>query len=299
MIQARTLSDELASATPPRIIDVRLQEDFEEAHIPGSINNAVYEVAFHDRLQEQLPDLSAPVRICGSCRTSHEAGVALEKLQRAGYQDVRLLEGGVEAWEEAGLPLTRGKARPPAPAPPQGQVPVDLAESKVEWLGRNLLNKHHGCVALKSGSLEFTDGKLTGGSFVLDLTRLDCGDLAGNTLHDVLIHHLQSDDFFDTARYPEARFAITGVEDLGTAAGSPNVRIHGDLTIKDRSHPISFEAAAGLTPEGKPAAQASFCLDRTLWGVLYGSGKFFRNLAGHLVNDLVEFQVRIVGGTAG
>ena len=47
--------------------------------------------------------------------------------------------------------------------------------------------------------------------------------------------------------------------------------------------------------DGRPAAQATFSFDRTLWNVLYGSGRWFHRLGGHLVNDLVEIQVRIVG----
>jgi hypothetical protein len=35
-------------------------------------------------------------------------------------------------------------------------------------------------------------------------------------------------------------------------------------------------------------------IDRTLWNVLYGSGKYFRRLGGHLVNDQIEIQLRIV-----
>ena len=41
---------------------------------------------------------------------------------------------------------------------------------------------------------------------------------------------------------------------------------------------------------------ATLAFDRTLWGSIYGSGKFFRRLAGHLVNDLVEIQVKVVAG---
>ncbi len=55
-----------------------------------------------------------------------------------------------------------------------------------------------------------------------------------------------------------------------------------------------FTAAAGLTAEGKPAAQAAFSIDRTRWGILYGSGRFFKRLAGHVVNDMLEFQIRII-----
>jgi polyisoprenoid-binding protein YceI len=221
--------------------------------------------------------------------------MAAEKLVRAGFSRVGSLDGGLEAWRQAELPVVEGMPLPAPPALPDGRVEIDLAESRVEWLGRNLLNKHHGSAALKSGHLVFDGGRLAGGEFAVDLTRLTCTDLAGDPLHDVLIRHLQSDDFFDTERFPEARFVITGVEIRAGTPGSPNLRLHGELTIKDHVHAIAFDAAAGITAEGKPAAQAVFSLDRTLWGVLYGSGKHFRRLAGHLVNDLIEFQIRVVG----
>ena len=57
--------------------------------------------------------------------------------------------------------------------------------------------------------------------------------------------------------------------------GAPNLTIHADLTLRGQTHPITFQATPGLTPEGKPAAQANLQIDRTRWGVLYGSGKFF------------------------
>jgi hypothetical protein len=57
---------------------------------------------------------------------------------------------------------------------------------------------------------------------------------------------------------------------------------------------LEFIASAGLTSEGKAAAQAAFAIDRTQWNVLYGSGKYFRHLGEHLVNDLIEIQIRVV-----
>lgn len=288
------LATALDSAAPPAVLDVRLADDFAACHIPQAIHNAVFEVAFHDRLPQQLPDQTYAIVIYGARSDSAEAMVAVEKLNRAGYLDVALLTGGIAAWQKQGHPTTCGAPLPAAPVCPDGKVAIDLTKSMVEWLGRNLLNKHHGCVALKSGQLEFAHGELTGGEFAIDLTKLSCGDLAGNELHDVLIAHLQSDDFFDTARYPEARFVITSIEHHAHTAGSPNLRIHGELTIKDRTHAIAFDAATGLTDDGKAAAQATFAIDRTLWNVIYGSGKFFHRLAGHLVNDLIEFQIKIV-----
>jgi chromate reductase len=137
----------------------------------------------------------------------------------------------------------------------------------VEWLGRNLINKHWGTAPILGGSLEFLGGELSGGSFRIDLKNLACTDLAGTDLHDVLIAHLHDDDFFDVESFPEAAVAIREAHSIpGSSAGAPNLHIVADLTLRGRTHPIEFDAAAGVTPEGKAAAQAAFAIDRTRWG---------------------------------
>lgn len=294
MISAAQLSAELASDQPPVVVDVRLADDYEACHIEGALNNAVFEVACNDRFPGQLPDKSRAVRVYGAAGSS-EARVALEKLERAGYANVAELEGGLEGWRAAGLPNTCGEPVAPAPPLPHGRVLIDLEASKVGWTGRNLLNKHHGIIAVKSGYLDFGHGRLEGGEFVLDLTRLECADLAGSDYHAVLIRHLHDHDFFDVGNFPDARFVITSATHLDPGSpGGPNLHVGAELTLKGQTHPVEFAATSGVTPEGNAAAQATFSIDRTRWGVLYGSGKFFHRLAGHLVNDLIDFEVKIV-----
>jgi len=289
------LAESLRSDAPPRLIDVRLQEDHHAEHLPGAANNCVYEVSFLERMEEQVPDRSTPVCVYGASAGSHEAHMAAEKLDRAGYASVFELREGIAGWKSAGLETETGDPVSDPSRPADGSYPIDLEESRVEWTGRNLLNKHWGTVGLKSGSLRFDGGSLAGAEFVLDLTDLTCTDLAGNHLHDVLIDHLQSDDFFDVERFPEARFVIDSAREIpGQTPGSPNLSVEGNLTLKGETHPVRFEATAGLNAEGKPAAQASFSIDRTKWNVIYGSGKFFKRLAGHLVNDEIDLEFRIV-----
>lgn len=288
------LTARLSSASPPVVLDVRLADDFAACHIHPAINNAVLEVAFHERLSKQLPDRTHAIVLYGAGFGSGEDCMAAEKLTRAGFAKVTVLEGGLHAWTLAGLPVTSGPPLPVPPPCPEGIVAVNCQASRISWTGRNLLNSHQGDAALKSGVLAFSGGQLNGGHFTVDLTKLHCTDLAGTELHDVLISHLQSDDFFDVDRFPEAIFVITAAAPHASTPGSPNLRIHGELTIKGRTHAIVFDAASGLTETGKAAAQAVFSIDRTLWSVIYGSGKFFHRLAGHLVNDLIEFQIRIV-----
>lgn len=284
----------LAGKAGVLLLDVRLPEDFGRVHLPGAVNNCVFEVAFGERLSGIAPDKKSAICVYGADGESLEGRIAAEKLIRAGYENVRELHGGLAGWQTAGQPVEGKNIPSPQQTPPDGVIPIDLQESRVEWTGRNLLNKHHGFVTIKSGRLEFAQGRLTGGEFLMDMTSLACSDLQGDVLHDVLIAHLRSDDFFDTERYPEARFVITRTEMTEAPPGTPNLTVHGLLTVKDATHEIAFSAVAGVTAEGKPAAQATLAFDRTKWNVLYGSGKFFRNLGGHLVNDLIEIQLRIV-----
>lgn len=50
--------------------------------------------------------------------------------------------------------------------------------------------------------------------------------------------HLAKSDFFDVARFPEARFASTKVEPLG----GNRYAVTGDLTLKDKTLPVTLEA---------------------------------------------------------
>lgn len=294
-IAPRDLASALQKSVAPRLLDVRLGDDFEAAHLPDAVNNAVFEVAFHDRLAQSAPEKDQAIVIYGATADSKEAAMAAEKLERAGYSDLLVLDGGIDRWITEGHPIAAGTPLPP-PAPPlNGSKPLDLAECRLEWLGRNLLNKHHGTIDIREGHLTFNEGTLIGGEFAFDLNSLKCSDLAGHPSHDVLIGHLHDHDFLDVEMHSECRLVIRSATMIpGAAQGCPNLTILADLTLRGVTHPIEFTAVSGMTPDGKAAAQASFAIDRTRWGILYGSARFFHRLAGHLVNDLIEFQARIV-----
>jgi polyisoprenoid-binding protein YceI/rhodanese-related sulfurtransferase len=290
------LSKRMSQADAPLLLDVRLEHDYAAAHLPQARNNCVFEVSFLDRMADFAPDKRTPVCVYGAGEDSYEARMAAEKLRRAGYLEVLELCEGLEGWRSARLPLERqGEVKAAEPLAPEGWLEIDPVESRVEWTGRNLLNKHYGRIALKEGKLQFDRGRLTKGEITLNMDAITCQDLAGDPLADVLIGHLKSDDFFDVELYPEARFVIASVQPIAHATpGSPNLSVRGDLTLKGTTRPLEFIATAGVTPEGKAAAQAAFAIDRTLWHVLYGSGKYFRHLGGHLVNDLIDIQLRVV-----
>jgi rhodanese-related sulfurtransferase/polyisoprenoid-binding protein YceI len=280
-ISPAELSSKLQESPPPILLDVRLEEDHAAEHLPGASNNCVFEVAFLDRMSGLAPDKSSAICVYGSSAGSFESRMAAEKLARAGYTNVIDLREGVAGWKAAGFSVDAADpSGSNATIRPDGRLDIDLAESRIEWLGRNLLNKHWGRIGLKSGWLEFSGGQLCGGEFVIDMKTISCDDLAGSPVHDILIAHLRSDDFFDVDLHPEARVKISSASPIeGAKPGSCNLRIRAELTLKGITKPVDFTASAGITGEGKAAAQASFAIDRTEWNVLYGSGRFFERLA--------------------
>ncbi len=276
------------------VIDVRLHDDFDSSHVPGAISNCIFEVAFAERLNEGASDKNASYVVYGAGEDSQESGMAAVRMESLGYGNVSVLENGLDGWISAGHPVEGSGAPRQLPSIPSGTLPLDLEACSVQWTGRNLLNRHFGNIQLKSGEIEVTDGAPTGGRIVIDMNSMTCSDLEGE-MHDGLIGHLKSADFFETETYPEAMFEIqSSTLSDGATPGSQNLIIRGDLTLKGVTSPVEMGAFAGVTPEGKLAAQASFLMDRTQWKVIYGSGKFFRNLGMHLVNDLIDIELKVV-----
>ena len=278
------------------LVDLLTPEEYARQHIPGARNACVYEMIFLDRVAECANDRECSLVVYDATGKSRAAATAREKLDRAGYRNVAILEGGLAAWESAGYPVERlASAVAGEPAVRDGVYLVDTDMSVVEWTGRNINNRHYGRIALAEGEVTLANRALSGGRFVLDMTSISNLDLQDATWRDLLLRHLMSDDFFDVERYPTAVFAVTGYEPIaGAAPGTPNGIVTGNLTIRDVTRPVSFSAVIAPQEDGSIKAQAAFDLDRTLWNVCYGSGRFYERLGMHLVHDLISLEMFIV-----
>lgn len=160
-----------------------------------------------------------------------------------------------------------------------GSYSLDTQTSVLSWSGAKPLVPGYfdnGTVSLKEGSFEVRDGVIASGTFVVDLTSIAVSSTGRGSGSDTLANHLKSADFFDVQNFPEAKFTITGA----TAAGE----ISGNLEIKGITQPVTF--GANISEEdGVLKALSTIELDRTLWDIRYGSGKFFENLGNNLIAD--------------
>jgi rhodanese-related sulfurtransferase len=290
------LSHWLHSGKPLMLLDVMGEDCFAEGHIAGAVQACVYETAFVERVRGLNGDSGASIIVYGTGMPSMAAQVAVEKLREAGYSHVYALHGGLEAWKTEGYPVAGGAGRT-EPRALTGRWVLDREKSVVRWTGRNLLNHHEGTVNFREGEIVLKDGALVRAAFTVDMSTIKNSDLTDPSYNAMLIRHLVDADFFHVKQWPDASFVMTkAVPISGATPGSPNYEVAGDFTLRGQTHGIEFAAVIGDSDGEVLAGQAEFDLDRTRWGALYGSGKFFDRLGKHLVNDLVHLHLKIVAG---
>lgn len=95
---------ELQTSLPSVTIFVDTSQDFIRGHIPGS--RWVPRGWLEQLINDYAPDMSATIAVtCNDGQNSTLAGATLTSL---GYQNVLVLEGGMGAWQQSGLPLEQG-----------------------------------------------------------------------------------------------------------------------------------------------------------------------------------------------
>ena len=93
----------LINRSKATIVDVRDAKEFAEGHLPEARNIPLAEL--DKRIGELDKFKSKSVVVV--CKTGARASAAAAKLAKAGFTDVVNLDGGVAAWQKAGLPLAK------------------------------------------------------------------------------------------------------------------------------------------------------------------------------------------------
>lgn len=81
------------------IVDVRAKSEYDEAHIPGALHT------FYGTLPTQLEMLPADHTLLITCASGIRGQIATSLLQQHGFENVLLIDGGMDAWQASGLPV--------------------------------------------------------------------------------------------------------------------------------------------------------------------------------------------------
>lgn len=161
---------------------------------------------------------------------------------------------------------------------------VNVENSNLNWKGYKPTGSHSGSITLISGNIVIKNNKLTGGSFVADMSTIK--DYDGSAK---LEGHLKSEDFFEIAVYPMSKFDITKTETKGA-----KILVTGNMTIKDITKQITFPATLLVSKDAMTLTSDTFQINRADFNVKFKSKTFFNDLKDKFVNDEFDFQVTII-----
>lgn len=158
---------------------------------------------------------------------------------------------------------------------------LDTAATRIAWKAAKVTRSHDGGFRRFDGTLYLDGEQLTGAEITIDAASIYADD-------ERLANHLRSEEFFDVANHPEARFRATAFEPLAAAdttaaAIEATHRVTGTLTMHGQTNQITFPARVAVTPEAV-TADADFIIDRQQWGLTYPGQP----------DDLIRDEVRLL-----
>ena len=165
---------------------------------------------------------------------------------------------------------------------------ANIAESTITWKGSKPTGSHNGVASITTGVFDIENGVLKSGEFVIDMNSISCLDLKAGEGKEKLEGHLKAADFFDVAKFPTAKFAITSA-----VVNAGKLQVTGNLTLRGTTKSITIPATVSETEGVATFKSDIFSIDRTDFGVTYSSKKFDAALKDKFINDLMEISFDI------
>lgn len=166
---------------------------------------------------------------------------------------------------------------------------IQKSSSTVNWTGKKVLGLHTGTINVADGYIDISDEGINNGEVIIDMTSILITDIDDPKTNGDFLAHLQNDDFFSVDKFKTAKLAITET----VKKESNSFLLKGNLKIKDITNPVSFTATVEVFTDFLHS-MGEIVIDRTLYNIRYGSGKFLQNLGDSLIYDDFVLQFKII-----
>jgi polyisoprenoid-binding protein YceI len=155
--------------------------------------------------------------------------------------------------------------------------------SKIEFVGSKVNGSHFGSFKQFSGTVEYAgQPEKSRVNITIDMNSV-------TTDADGLTKHLQTPDFFDVAKFPQATFTSTEIKPGGEKGASHTVT--GNLQLHGVTKSVTFPATIAVAPDGV-TVQSTFAINRKDFGINYAGA------ADNLIRDDVVLTLNVKGEKA-
>jgi len=168
------------------------------------------------------------------------------------------------------------------------KLKINTTKSEIKWNGEYAFyfGGHEGFINFKEGYFIKENKTISGGEFIIDMPTIKSTDIEKKEAREGLDKHLKNEDFFDVKKFPTAKLVITNIK----YHNSTQMKIYADLTIKDITLPINFQAEVNYEEK---EMTTRFKIDRTLWNITYNSKEVEGKLKDGLISDAIGFEVKL------
>lgn len=176
-----------------------------------------------------------------------------------------------------------GEAAPISSSSPAAQgekYSITPDSSKIEFVGSKVTGSHNGSFKKFSGTIDF-NGQPEKSRVSITI---DTASVVTDT--DRLTKHLQTADFFDVAKYPQATFTSTEIRSGGEKGATHTVT--GNLQLHGVTKAITFPATITVSP-GVINVDSTFAINRKDFGIN------FAGAADNLIRDEVVLTLHVRG----
>lgn len=171
---------------------------------------------------------------------------------------------------------------------------VDTDASTIYWTGTGRGTEHHGTLKLKEGIMYISDdNNVKMGGFTIDMNTINSTSISNAKDKNKLEAHLGRIDFFNIVRFPDAKFTINYVKEVPDN-DSITHHIGGVLSLKNFEQPVEFYAKITKDGDKYIAQTLPFKIDRTKWGIVYGSNTVYDAMQNSIVDDDIGLKITIV-----
>jgi polyisoprenoid-binding protein YceI len=168
-----------------------------------------------------------------------------------------------------------------------GVKQMNTQKSTFSWTAKKAVIKSWidtGTVTAQSGNVMFKNGVVTGGEILIDMSSIIAKTTGSGGGQEKLTNHVKSADFFDVAKYPTAKVVVKEIV---------NGKAKGDLTIKDVTKQVEFPIQTSIE-NGTATLVGTISIDRSLYGVKFGSTSFFENLGDKAIDNIFTIDFTLI-----
>ncbi len=148
------------------------------------------------------------------------------------------------------------------PATAAETLTLDTEKSKINFLGKKSDGQHAGGFKSFTVEAEADFDEPTNGKLVIEIATASLWSDNAK-----LTNHLKNPDFFDIRKYPKIVFTATEID----PQSETEAKIIGDLKMLDKTASLAVPCRVTVTDDVVELV-AKFKLDRTVWGMDYGTG---------------------------